>query len=275
MKDYMAYAVAAVVTLTLSTWLTHFAVSDGGAGDMALDHREAISADDIRRATEQAWDDFDAERQAAAHRELPAALRPLQQDLDDLAARQTEINDRIDAMLSGRLGKGDVTKELTLPDSQRVDELVAQAIIQVNDKKAREREERRSREREARAQRRRERTLKRLTESLQLNGEQAGRVEHLLVQMDSAMTKLRENVRSSRDGNGRMNWQGMGEEMARVRSEAEEQFKEILTADQLATLEARMKENPASGLLGRSPFSGRRFSRGTGSGGGRGQRGQR
>ena len=277
MKDYMAYAVAAVVTLALSTYLTHFTLSNSSESDMALDSREAISADDIRRATEQAWEDFDAERRAEAHRELPVALRPLQQDLDDLAQRQQEINDRIDGILSGKLSSGNMAEKLTLPDSERVDELVAQAIVQINDEQTRKREERRRKEREARSQRRRERTLKRLTESLQLNGEQAGQVENLLVQLDNSMNTLREKMRSSRGEDRRMDWRKMGEEMARMRSETEKQFKEILNADQLATLEGLAKEDPSAGIIGRSPFSGRRFGRnaGSGSGGGRGRRGQR
>lgn len=271
MNNAMPYALAAVITLALSSFLTYYSASAGQETsweDAALDSGSRIAAEDIERATEQAFDDFQAERLKAAGSDQLMMVGPLKQDLRDLGDRQREITNRIDAILNGDIQAKAAEGDVEIPDAGRVDELVAQAIVKYRDDQEKKRAEDRRKRNEERAQRRRDETIKTLTERLNLDSAQADQVSALMLDMEAAGEKMRENMRALRTEGGNFDWQTMRDDFRKMGESADTKMKEILNPDQHASYETYKKENPfASALTG--GWGGRMGGRSRNTGGGR------
>lgn len=252
MNNVGIYAAAAVITLALSTFLTQFAVGSG-TEDAGLDSDGVkISAEDIARATEQAFQEFQAERLNDANQDELMMVTPLQQDLNELGDRVGDITKKIDAILNGDLqAKAAAGEEVEIPGGERVDELVAQAIVKFRDDQEKERTEKRAKQRDERAQKRRDELLTTLTTRLNLSGNQAQEVSSLMVEMEETRNKIREDMRAARENGGDFDFRSMGETFTKLTTSANEKMNAILNPDQKTSYEDYKKENPwGAGVFG-------------------------
>ncbi len=271
MKTYIPYAVAAAITLVMTTFLTYFA-ADAGHADSGYDLTEAqISVEDIERATEQAFDDFQAQRLLSADADQLMVVRPLERDLRDLGDRQKEINNRIDAILNGdlkaKLADGD--EDIEIPGGDKIDELVARAIVKFRDDQERNRAEEAKKRREERALKRRTETLDRFKTRLGLADGQVQELSALMIEMDEARSLARDRMREARSAGGNFDFRSMGQDFRKLREQSDQKLNGILNANQQASYAEYKKEDPFGASL--SGFGGMR-QRGGGTGRGRGNR---
>ncbi|MFT7620367.1 MAG: hypothetical protein ACI97A_004024, partial [Planctomycetota bacterium] len=231
-----------------------------------------ISAEDIARATEQAFEDFQAERLMSADQDELMMVTPLKRDLRDLGDRQREITERIDAILNGDLTAkaAQGSEDIEIPGGERVDELVAQAIVKFRDNQEKERSEKRAKQREERAQKRRDELLTTLSTRLSLSGNQSQEVSSLMLEMEGTRDKIRQDMRAAREGGGDFDFRSMGETFMKLTEDANQKMNGILNPDQQSSYEDYKKENPWGGGVfgGGGGFRGMRGATGGGNRGG-------
>ncbi len=273
MKNYLPYAVAAALTLVASTFLSYFTASMAAEESDFGSSGIQIAAADIERATEQAFEDFQAERLMNTEQASFSALGPLKHDLKELRNRQAEINDRIDAILNGdlKVESANAAEDIEIPGDERVDELVSMAIVKFRDDQEKEKVAREKKAREARSAKRRSETIEKLTARLGLSPAQAQDVTNLMIDIEVERSAARARMREARAAGGDFDFRAMTSEFRKLGDSATEKMNNILSPSQQTSYEEFKKEDPwGSSITG---FGGmRQMFRGGGQRGNRGDR---
>lgn len=272
MKNVLIYAVAALATTFLSAWAFNAFAGTGSDDDALSVESRGFDERDLQSALDEAFESYKVEQLARADSPEAMYAAGVDANIGGLRKKVEEAMDRLDKVTAGDPTAVD-SENYVIPDAEKVENIVAQAILSEQERSDRERRERREKQMDDRMQRMRQRTVDTLTEKLKLDGQQVAKLQVVMDDADTMRKDLMADMRKARENGGDFDWGSMRKNFEDMGAKVDQQVIGLLNGDQTSSYEEYKKDNPW-GIMGggRGMMGG---GRGGNRGGGRGGRGGR